>query len=343
MRLSALAALGFILGLVFLAGCRPASASDLPATVMPETGLLETAPPTGTPTQAVKAPATPAPVRVEPTSIPPTPGPTACSPDLCTYTDRLILQRPVVPPGRDAIDITYRFGSTQDGTRDPHHGVEFLNSFGTPVLAAGPGLVVVAGDDRQTFFGPYSYFYGNLVVVEHHFPGMGETVYTLYGHLSELSVRTADRVDTGQMIGKVGMTGVATGSHLHFEVRVGENTYRSSRNPELYLAPRLDENGQAGGALAGRILDPQGNFLQVESIVLEHLAWPDGPAVERIYLETYMEKALIGLPPYQESFAAGDLPAGWYRLRYVQNGMQEHILQVFPGQLTVVTYQPGQP
>jgi hypothetical protein len=256
---------------------------------------------------------------------------------------RLSLQRPIVPPGRDTIDMTYRFGSTQDGMRDPHHGVEFLNSFGTPVLAAADGLVVVAGDDRQTFYGPYSYFYGNLVVIEHQIPGFAETIYTLYGHLSELSVQPGEQIQAGQLIGKVGMTGVATGSHLHFEVRLGENTYRNSRNPELYLAPRLDENGQPGGALAGRILDPQGNFLKVESIVLEHLLEPDGPVDWRIYLETYSEKALTGLSPYEESFAAGDLPAGWYRITFIQNGMQEHLLQILPDQLTVVTFRPGLP
>ena len=350
MTLSRIIRLAGLLVLVFLAGCRPASASDLAstATLTPEARVALSATSTGTSVQAIRTTAvhTQSPPTQEPpapNTVTPTSAPTACDPDLCDYRDRLVLQRPIAPPGRDTIDSTYRFGTTQGGLRDPHHGVEFLNSLGTPVLAAADGLVVVAGDDRQTFYGPYSYFYGNLVVLQHQIPGIPETVYTLYGHLSELAVQQGEQVQEGQLIGKVGMTGVATGSHLHFEVRLGENTYRSSRNPELYLAPRLDENSQPGGALAGRILDLQGNPLKVESIVLEHLAQQDGPADLRIYLETYEEKALIGLPPYQESFGAGDLPAGWYRINFIQNGMQEHLVQLLPGQLTVVTYHPGQP
>ncbi len=342
-----IAILSCLLGLIILVGCSPASASNLPSSATPTAGLASvvtaTRAATRAPIPAAKTSATPISALQESASISPTPNPTACSPDLCNYRDRLVLGRPIIPPGRDTIDFTYRFGTTQGGLRDPHHGAEFLNSFGTPVLAAADGLVVVAGDDRQTFYGPYSYFYGNLVIIEHQLTGIADKIFTLYGHLSELTVQPGEEVSKGQLIGKVGMTGVATGSHLHFEVRLGENTYRASRNPELFLASRLDENSQPGGALAGRLLDPQGNFLSVESIVLEHLLAPDGLVDWRLYLQTYAEKALVGLSPYEENFAIGDLPSGWYRISFVQNGMQEHLLQILPNQLTVVTYHPGQP
>jgi murein DD-endopeptidase MepM/ murein hydrolase activator NlpD len=346
MTLSKLAAFSSLLLLVWLMGCRPASASYLPSTITPTSKLPNrTDTPTSLPTWMVEKSASATSEILVPSTVTPTPtpAPTACDPDLCIYQGRLVLQRPIAPPGRDSIDGTYRFGTTQGGLRDPHHGVEFLNSLGTPVLAAADGLVVVAGDDRQTFYGPYSYFYGNLVVLQHRFPGITETVYTLYGHLSELSVKTGDVVQAGEEIGKVGMTGVATGSHLHFEVRLGENTYQNSRNPELYLVPHLDENGQPGGSLAGRVLDRQGNPMKVDSIVLEHLIGQDGPADMRLYLETYAEKVLIGRSPYQESFAAGDLPAGWYRISFIQNGMQKHQVQILPDQLTVATFHPDQP
>jgi murein DD-endopeptidase MepM/ murein hydrolase activator NlpD len=343
MTLSRIAALACWLGLIVLGGCIPASASDLLSTANPTARLAVEPTATRMPTRVMSTPASPAPERLDQLSISPTPSPTPCSPGLCIDRDRLVLQRPIVSPGRDTIDMTYRFGTTQGGMRDPHHGVEFLNSYGTPVLAAADGLVVVAGDDRQIFYGPYSYFYGNLIVIEHQLSGITETIYTLYAHLSELSVQAGELVQAGQLIGKVGMTGVATGSHLHFEVRLGENTYRSSRNPELYLFSRPDETGQPGGALVGRILDPQGNFLTVESIVLEHLLTPDGPVEWRIYLATYEEKALVGLSPYEENFAAGDLLSGWYRITFIQNGMQEHFVEILPNQLTVVTYRPGQP
>jgi len=184
---------------------------------------------------------------------------TACPPEQCTYSGVFTLQRPIASPGNDQIEPTYRFGTTQGGRRDPHHGVEFLNPYGTPVLAAADGIVVVAGDDLQpispegswppVYYGAYPNFYGNLVVIQHEVPlaiqqavpEMPEPLYTLYGHLSEIGVKVGDKVHTGQEIGKVGMGGAATGSHLHFEVRLGVNDYLNSRNPELYLAPHTGE------------------------------------------------------------------------------------------------------
>lgn len=256
---------------------------------------------------------------------------------MCYYPDVLQLARPIAPSERDTVDGSYRFGSTQDGKRDPHHGVEFLNPAGTPVLAAAAGIVAVAGDDRQTFYGPYSYFYGNLVILEH--PQIRPGLFTLYGHLSEIGVTAGQRVTAGQEIGKVGMSGVATGSHLHFEVRLDGIEYADSRNPELWLAPHLSENGLQNGALAGRVIDASGAPLPVDRFVLERLASPDGPVLQSYYPGAYEEKALIGQPPYQERFGIGDLPAGWYRLSFVQYGMQQHLVEIKPGQLTMVTYR----
>jgi len=279
--------------------------------------------------------------------------PTACPPDLCTYSSQYFLDRPIAAVGNDSVDVTYRFGSTQSGRRDPHHGVEFLNGSGTPVLAAANGLVVVAGEDRQptsdqgvwpiTFYGPYSYFYGNLVVIEHQVPQglllsfseLPQSVYTLYGHLSEISAQVGQQVVAGQEIGRVGMTGVAEGSHLHFEVRLGENSYEASRNPELWLKPHKDENGRLMGGIAGSLVDSYGNNLQLSSIVLEHLKdGNDQTDGFQVTLLSYEEKALIGLSPWEESFGIGDLETGLYRISYPYQGLQQRIVEVFPGQLT---------
>jgi len=278
---------------------------------------------------------------------------------MCNYPALLFLRRPIDPPGNDAVDITYRFGSTQSHLRDPHHGVEFLNRMGTPVLAAADGKVVAAGADIEptsargvwpiTFYGPYSNFYGNLVVIEHiapaaviaAFPELPLPIYTLYGHLSAIEVQTGQEVKAGQEIGKVGMAGIATGSHLHLEVRLGQNTYKASRNPELWLSPHSDSNGQQKGALAGRFLNSYSASLELPSVVLQHLpSGPaDGPSDFEVSLTTYEEKGLIGQPPFQESFGVGDLPAGWYRITFPLNGLRKELVQVFPGQLTVVTYR----
>ena len=136
---------------------------------------------------------------------------------------------------------------------------------------------------------------------------MPQPLYTLYGHLSEIDVQVGQQVTAGQQIGKVGQAGIATGSHLHFEVRLGENTYQASRNPELWLTPHLDANGQPMGAIAGSFLDSYQNYLEIDSIVLQHLPQgPDGaksPSDFEVSVLTYEEKGLIGQPPWQESFA----------------------------------------
>jgi murein DD-endopeptidase MepM/ murein hydrolase activator NlpD len=237
------------------------------------------------------------------------------------------------------VDPSYRFETSDHGKRDPHHGVEFLNSQGTPVLAAAGGEVVVAGDDLQTTYGYFPNMYGNLVVLQHDFPGVDEPVFTLYGHLYSLNVEVGDQVKAGDEIGKVGRTGSATGSHLHFEVRYGENTYAAARNPELWMQPLPDEDEQLMGTLAGRILDAQGDLLVFDNIVLELLAGPGAPPTETYYLNTYSENKMAGLQPWEESFGIGDLPPGEYQISFFKNGMQQRTVQVEPGKLTLVTFQ----
>ena len=278
-----------------------------------------------------------------------------CEGNQCVYSGQFFLQRPIDPEDNDKVDVTYRFGTTQGGRREPHHGVEFLNPYGTPVLAAGDGEVVVAGQDDEPitergvwpieYYGKFASFYGNLVVIEHQppesllalVPDYPVPVYSLYGHLSEIDVEVGDKVKVGDIVGKVGMAGTAIGPHLHFEVRLGENKYPNSRNPELYLAPHKDENGELNGGLAGSILDSWGNYPEVKEIVLTHL--PDGadePGDLRVYLQTYQEKDLLGELPWNESFAAGDIPPGLYRMTFPYYGLREVMFKIFPGKLTVL-------
>ncbi len=92
--------------------------------------------------------------------------------------------------------------------RSPHAGIDFRAPEGAPVRASNRGRVVLASG---------LFFTGNTVVIDH---GCG--LFTLYVHLSEFGVRQGAWVDRGQEIGKVGMTGRATGPHLHFAVRLGD-------------------------------------------------------------------------------------------------------------------------
>lgn len=87
-----------------------------------------------------------------------------------------------------------------------HAGVDFGAPSGTPISAAAAGVVIEAGYVRG---------YGNVAIVDH-----GSGVSTLYGHCSRLFVRAGQRVARGERIAAVGSTGLSTGPHLHFEVRV---------------------------------------------------------------------------------------------------------------------------
>nr|MCU0269336.1 peptidoglycan DD-metalloendopeptidase family protein [Acidimicrobiales bacterium] len=100
-----------------------------------------------------------------------------------------------------------------------HNGADLDGAMGEEIFAVADGEVLFA-EERGG--------YGNTVVIDHGF-GLG----TLYAHQSELLVSAGDRVVRGQVIGRVGSTGVSTGPHLHFEVRV----FGQPVNPMPYLSP----------------------------------------------------------------------------------------------------------
>ena len=78
----------------------------------------------------------------------------------------------------------------------------------------GNGANVVAANSGTVIKATYSTAYGNYIVIDH-----GGGITTLYGHSQKLLVKTGDKVSRGQAIMLVGMTGYATGPHVHFEVR----------------------------------------------------------------------------------------------------------------------------
>jgi len=88
----------------------------------------------------------------------------------------------------------------------PHRGVDFAAPTGTPIMATGDGVVAFSGWRGEL---------GNLVEIRH-----PNGWLTRYGHMSRFAtgVRTGTRVRQGQIIGYVGMTGVATGPHCHYEM-----------------------------------------------------------------------------------------------------------------------------
>ncbi|GIM45336.1 peptidase M23 [Collibacillus ludicampi] len=106
----------------------------------------------------------------------------------------------------DSRVITSPYGEWRGN--EAHPGVDIGAPFGSPVWATNSGRVIFAGWDNGG--------YGLCVRIDH-----GNGIVSIYGHLSAVEVSVGDLVDKGQMIGKVGMTGEATGPHLHYEVHVG--------------------------------------------------------------------------------------------------------------------------
>jgi murein DD-endopeptidase MepM/ murein hydrolase activator NlpD len=130
---------------------------------------------------------------------------TAPPPDPATQiADHYRLRRPIDSSGVNWIDRTYPYGGTSGGRLQVHHGVEFINPRGTPILAAGDGVVFYAGDDSTTVFGAHASYYGNLVVIQHNFTSPeGQPVYTLYGHMSRVEVQTGQTVQVGLPMGRI--------------------------------------------------------------------------------------------------------------------------------------------
>jgi murein DD-endopeptidase MepM/ murein hydrolase activator NlpD len=255
---------------------------------------------------------------------------------VCILAGHFLMQRPIELPNNIVPDHTYLYGSTQSGKREPHHGVEFPNAQGTPVLAVADGKVVFAGDDKLVLLAWMTTYYGNVVVVQHDFPGPGGPIYSLYAHLYKINVSQGQQVRLGEQIGQVGATGRAIGSHLHFEVRAVNNDYRSNRNPELWLAPLAGT-----GVLAGRIEDAQGklvkgvlNVQRMDAGVLNPL-----PVTS---IETYVinePQPVNGDDIWHENFTAGDLPAGDYRLSMLYDGaLSEMQVKIEPDKLTFVRF-----
>ena len=257
--------------------------------------------------------------------------PVACDPftvDFCISDGHFILQRPVKPPANDSVDSTYRYGSTANGTRDPHHGVEFVNESGTPVYATADGEVIFAGPDEEAIYSPWKNYYGNLVVIEHN-----NELFTLYAHLSEINVQAGQKILIGDKVGEIGRTGDAIGSHLHFEVRRGDvQDYFATQNPELWLAPNKDESGKLLGALMISIID-QGFVFQYAEFTMDYHLDRNEPRAKSYYVVTYTRDMMTG----DENAALGDLPPGDYRIALEYNGqLYERWVEVESGKLTQV-------
>ncbi|MBI3572080.1 peptidoglycan DD-metalloendopeptidase family protein [Candidatus Kaiserbacteria bacterium] len=142
--------------------------------------------------------------------------------------------------------ITQYFGNTPFTTANPqiynsmgHDGLDIGAAIGTPVRAALTGSVLGTGntDLAHDSRGRQCYSFGKWVMVEH-----GNGLSTLYAHLSEIDVAAGQSVATGEVLGLSGMTGYATGPHLHFGVYATEGT------EILNLSKWRSSTGQSSGS-----------------------------------------------------------------------------------------------
>jgi murein DD-endopeptidase MepM/ murein hydrolase activator NlpD len=129
--------------------------------------------------------------------------------------------------------ITGSFGERIDpfnGEGAFHSGVDISSTFGTPVLAPADGVVTFAD-----FLGGY----GRAIIVDH-----GHGISTRFGHLANFAVISGQAIHRGDTIGYVGLSGRATGPHLHYEVRINDTPV----NPHKYLRLTV---AHGGGFAAG--------------------------------------------------------------------------------------------
>ncbi|CUH76759.1 M23 family metallopeptidase [Tropicibacter naphthalenivorans] len=150
---------------------------------------------------------------------------TARANDILNQMDRLNLYRiaaqkaPFASPLKDPFRFTSGFGHRWGRL---HAGTDFAAPHGTPIYATADGVVTHAG---------WSSGYGRLVKIQHEFG-----IETRYAHQSKIRVKVGQRVSRGERIGDMGNTGRSTGTHLHYEIRVGGKPV----NPMIYIKAAND-------------------------------------------------------------------------------------------------------
>ncbi len=129
-------------------------------------------------------------------------------------------ETPFAMPVRTAVRYTSGFGNRRDpfgrGVRG-HEGQDMAGAYGSPIYATADGVVTHAGWESG---------YGRLVKIRH-----AHGFETRYGHLAQVRVEVGQKVSRGDRIGDMGNSGRSTGTHLHYEVRIGG----SPKNPMTFI------------------------------------------------------------------------------------------------------------
>lgn len=244
-------------------------------------------------------------------------------------TDHFYFGRPLASSVETWLNSTFRYGNTHFGEEPTHAGVDILAERGTPVLAAGSGEVVWTGYGLYRGIADETDPYGLAVAIRHDFGYQGNALFTVYGHLEEISVWRGQPVEEGQVIGSVGDTGRASATHVHFEVRLGENRYFHSRNPELWMVPP-----EGWGVLVLQVHDSIGQPLYEFPVRVVNL---DTGRIHDSW--TYAKDTVHPDEYFEENLVMSDLPAGPYEIQinFVGNAYRAQ-LYLNPGQTNVVRF-----
>ncbi|MGZ6347612.1 MAG: M23 family metallopeptidase, partial [Anaerolineales bacterium] len=224
----------------------------------------------------------------------------------------------------------YRYGGIFFGPDVIHTGVDLPAPRGAEVLAAGSGTVVWAGIG---LYSGSSYNlkdpYGLAVAIRHDFGYKDQPLYTIYAHMEDVKVIVGQWVNIGTVVGLVGDTGMTTGPHLHFEVRLGEDDFWKTRNPELWISPP-----QGYGVLVGRVLSTYGQRLDSYLVLLKSLS-----TGEHYSVKTYGPMTVNSDAYYNENVVLGNLPAGVYELNVPYAALDRKVdIQILPGQITYFSF-----
>ena len=249
-----------------------------------------------------------------------------------TQFDHFYFTRPIAADEVNWPAEDYRYGGIFPNTTDIFHtGIDIEAPLGTPVLAAASGKIIFAGYGLLQGSDAPNDPYGLAVVIEHKFGYQGRRLQTVYAHLKRIDVLSGQSVEMGDPLGLIGQTGMTTGPHLHFEIRLEEGNYYTTRNPELWLAPP-----QGWGVLTGKVLNGYGYRLQYQKVIVKSSDTGSLWSVRSYGTATIVKSD----DHYNENMVLSDLPAGIYQViidyfgtRYTQE------VTINPGRVSFFTFR----
>ncbi len=251
-----------------------------------------------------------------------------------TPYDHYYFIRPIAADNVNWPSSDYRYGDLFPDKDIVHTGIDIAADRGTPVIAAAAGKVTWAGEGLYKGLNSDDDPYGLAVAIRHDFGYNQREVYTIYAHMDRVDVEVGQHVEISEQVGIVGNTGQTTGPHLHFEVRFKDNTFFTSLNPELWLAPP-----QGWGVLVGRLTGRYGFPVPKIKVRVTSL-----DTDETWVVRTYGPSSVNSDDYYQENLVLSDLPAGMYRINFRLSWRDyQHIVEIRPGKTTFFTFneRPG--